>query len=154
MNRVANISSIPREYMDDPEFETKLKTVMVGKAVGSEKLYVNMDYVKPGAASAKYHSHTRQEEFFLILAGQGLLRMDGEERAVGPGDVVAKPAGKRIAHQFINTGSEILQILDVGTVEPGDVVEYPEENTVLLKDSRLVFSTGDALQEWTSDPNE
>jgi uncharacterized cupin superfamily protein len=30
---------------------------------------VNIDYVKPGAKSTKFHSHSLQEEFFLILNG-------------------------------------------------------------------------------------
>lgn len=154
MQKVVNINGMPDEYVDDRGFASGLKTALLGRAAGCEKIYVNVDYVKPGAASAKYHSHTSQEEFFLILAGYGILRMDGEERTVGQGDAVAKPAGKGIAHQFVNTGSEVLQILDVGIAEAGDIVEYPEEGTVLIKDLKLAFRKQDALKDWTSEPNQ
>ena len=67
MSKVLNIASCPTEFMDDPNFASPVKTLMLGAAAGSEKLYVNIDYVKPGGESTKYHSHSLQEEFFLIL---------------------------------------------------------------------------------------
>ena len=51
MNKILNLDNIPKEYMDDPDFKTKMKTVLVGDALGSEKIYVNIDYVKPGGKS-------------------------------------------------------------------------------------------------------
>lgn len=41
-----------------------LITKYLGAAAGSEKIYVNIDYVPSKAYSAKYHSHSQQEEFF------------------------------------------------------------------------------------------
>ena len=153
MNHISNINSIPREFIYDPDFTSAMKTVMVGDSVGSEKMYVNIDYVKPGAASVKYHMHSRQEEFYLIMSGTGLLRMNGEETAVKAGDVVSAPAGKDSGHQFINNGTEILQILDVGTRQKDDVITYPDENVILIKDRRMVFSLDDGIRNWTSEPN-
>lgn len=154
MKRISHIDKIPREYIIDPDFETLMKTVLIGDAIGCEKLNVNVDYVKPGAVSVKYHSHSRQEEFFLIMNGVGTLRMDGEEIQVKKGDVIAKPAGKDIAHQFINNGSEILQILDVGTREQGDIAFYPDENKVFVRDKKLIFDMKDNNSDWSSEPNE
>lgn len=153
MNNISNVDSIPKEYMYDPDFQTKLKTILVGDAIGCEKIYVNIDYVKPGAVSVKYHSHSRQEEFFLILSGKGILRIDGKEVSIKTGDVISKPAGKDIAHQFINNSEEILQILDVGTREEDDIITYPDENVVFLKDTKLVFNINDKVKKWTSEPN-
>jgi len=125
MAKVLNLDNIPKEYVDDPNFEGKMKTLYLGAAAGSERIYVNVDFVKPGAKSVKYHAHSRQEECFLILAGAGVLRMDDKEIPVKKGDFVAKPAGRGIAHQFINTGTEILEILDCGLTEADDVITYP-----------------------------
>jgi uncharacterized cupin superfamily protein len=154
MLKVLNIDKLPGEFVDDPEFELEMKTVYLGTAAGSEKIYVNIDYVKPGAKSVKYHSHSRQEEFFFILKGSGILRMKGEEVPVKQGDFVAKPAGLDIAHQFINNGSEILQILDCGTNERDETITYPDEEVILLKKQRLIFRILDALKDWSSDPNK
>jgi uncharacterized cupin superfamily protein len=53
--------------MYDPDFQSKMKTILIWDAIGCEKIYENIDYVKPGAESVKYHSHSKQEEFFLII---------------------------------------------------------------------------------------
>jgi uncharacterized cupin superfamily protein len=153
MLRVFNIDNIPDEFVDDPQFESSMKTKYLGAAAGSEKIYVNIDYVKPGAKSVKYHSHSRQEEFFLILAGSGVLRMKDKESPVRQGDFLAKLAGKDIAHQFINDGSEVLQILDCGLNEKDETIAYPDEGIILLKKQRLAFKISDALKDWSSDPN-
>ncbi|WP_312693751.1 cupin domain-containing protein [Caproiciproducens sp.] len=149
---ISNIDKIPNKYIDDPDFQTPLKTILIGDAIGCDKFYVNMDFVKPGGKSTKYHFHSQQEEFFMIMSGSGLLRMNGEEVQIGKGDVISKPAGKEIAHQFINNGSEILQILDVGTREANDIVTYPDENVLLVKNRKLVFNLNDHIENWSSGP--
>ena len=153
MKYVSNLLRIPEEFVDDPEFLSKLKTVRVGDAIGTEQFYVHVDYVKPGAASTKYHAHDLQEEFFLVMAGTGTLRFDGQEMRVSPGDVIAKPAGKGLAHQFINDGAEILQILDIGTRVMRDAIVYPDEGTVYVKGQKRTFHLRDSIEGWSSDPN-
>jgi len=88
------------------------------------------------------------------MSGNGILRMNEEEIQIKTGDVISKPAGKDIAHQFINNGSEILQILDVGTREKDDIVKYPDENVILIKDEKLAFNINENIKDWTSEPNE
>ena len=134
MIKILNKDTCPAHFTSP-----SLQTTELGTAAGNEKLYVNIDYVQPGAKSTKYHSHSLQEEFFLILKGSGILRMNDETAPVQAGDFVAKPAGRGIAHQFINDGTEVLEILDCGTKEANDVVNYPDE-PVRGKD-------------WKSDPN-
>jgi len=110
-----------------------LTTRLLGAAAGSERLYLNIDYVPPQALSTKYHSHSQQEEFFLILHGQGVLRLNNQEQPVKKGDFIAKPAGRNIAHTFYNPGNDTLVILDAGTVEPEDTCYYPDDDTYLHK---------------------
>ena len=153
MYKISNINTIPDEYIDDPNFESKLKSLLIGDALGSEKIYVNIDFVKPGGKSTIYHSHSRQEEFFLIMSGNGLLRINEEEVPVKTGDVTSKPAGKNIAHQFINNSTEILQILDVGNRDKDDVAIYPDENKIFIRNKKLVFNINDNIENWTSEPN-
>ena len=151
---IHNLDTVPDEYTDDPGFESRLKTKYLGALAGSERIYVNIDYVKPGAKSVKYHSHSLQEEFFLILRGRGSLRIQEKIVPVKQGDFFAKPAGKGIAHQFINDGDEVLEILDCGIDDKNDVVEYPDEDLLMLKGSRLVFKKVQTLKDWSSDPSE
>lgn len=154
MNNISNINNIPEEFIYNSDLKSNLKTLLIGDAIGCEKIYVNIDYVKPNSVSVKYHSHSKQEEFFLILSGDGILRLDGKEIPIKKGDVISKIAGRNISHQFINNSSEMLQILDVGTREKGDIVTYPDENIVYLKDQNLVFNLRHNNDKWISEPNE
>lgn len=146
-----NIHQLPKGVEID--FLGKAQTAYLGKAAGSEKIYVNIDKIEPGNKSCKYHSHVKQEEFFLILKGCGTLRYDGEEVSVKEGDFIAKPAGKNIAHQFINDGFDVLEILDMGLNVKDDITYYPDEETYYLTGEGQVFSKKDHLKDWTSEPN-
>ena len=42
-----------------------------------------------------YHSHEHRDEVWTVMSGEGRVILDGEERRVGPGDVVSMPAGCR-----------------------------------------------------------
>lgn len=154
MNKIHNLTKLPSEFIDDPKFETKLRTKYLGAAAGSEKLYINIDYVKPGGKSVKYHSHSHQEEFFAILKGNGLLKFNDEEIQITTNDFFAKPAGKGIAHQFINNSDEILIILDCGTKDENDEVYYPDENITYIKREKKAYRDGKLIKDWSSEPNE
>ena len=148
---IYSLSDIPNEYTDDPKFESELMTKYIGALAGSEKLYINIDSLKPGAKSSKFHSHTLKEEFFIILKGSGKVRINENLFSVKKGDFFSKPAGKGISHQFINDSSDILEILDCGINDKNDIVEYPEENIILVQGK--AYEKSAAVREWTSDPN-
>jgi mannose-6-phosphate isomerase-like protein (cupin superfamily) len=48
----------------------------------------------PGTASQE-HYHTEAEEVYYVIEGQGAVRVDGETRSIGPGDVVVIVPGQR-----------------------------------------------------------
>ena len=47
----------------------------------------------PAGTATDRHHHKLSEEFYYLLAGRGLMEIDGEEREVGRGDAVLIPAG-------------------------------------------------------------
>jgi mannose-6-phosphate isomerase-like protein (cupin superfamily) len=63
----------------------------------------------PAGAVTTPHLHRVSEELYLFTAGRGRMRLDGEERDVGPGDCVVIPPGT--PHQVRNTGDEPLTLL-------------------------------------------
>ncbi|MFB0920020.1 MAG: cupin domain-containing protein [Oscillospiraceae bacterium] len=132
-----------------------LITKSLGAAAGSSKIYVNIDSVPQGGVSTKYHSHSQQEEFFLVLEGTGTLRLNDETMPVKKGDFFAKPGGRGIAHTFYNPNPAPLVILDIGTVEPEDTCYYPEEDMYLHKSNGVNRPYhGEVVDKgWTSDPN-
>ncbi len=64
--------------------------------------------VAPGTATEE-HYHRVSEELYYFVAGTGRVRVDGEERVVGPGDCVVLPPGAR--HKLCNDGDEPLVLL-------------------------------------------
>lgn len=150
---IKNIERLSKEFIWGDS--AGLITKSLGAAGGSQKIYVNIDYVPPKAYSTKCHSHSQQEEFFIILSGIGILRLNGREWTVKPGDFFAKPAAQDIAHTFYNSGIENLVILDVGTNEKEDTCYYPDEDMYLQKsnEQRRIFRGSAIEPSWTSEPN-
>lgn len=150
---ILNIDSLAEKFIYHDDIG--LITQSLGAAAGSQKLYVNIDSVPPKAYSTKYHSHSQQEEFFLILEGCGTLRLNGEEYPVKKGDFIAKPSAQNIAHTFYNSSNDILFILDVGTKEKEDTCYYPDEEIYLHKSNgeNKVLRKQSVANGWTSDPN-
>jgi mannose-6-phosphate isomerase-like protein (cupin superfamily) len=64
--------------------------------------------LEPGR-STQEHFHRVTEEIYYITHGQGLMRIEGDELTVKPGDAIAILPGRR--HKIFNTGTEALRLL-------------------------------------------
>ena len=62
----------------------------------------------PGTASQE-HIHTEAEEVYYVMSGRGGIRVDGETREIGPGDVVVIVPGER--HKVWQVGEKDLVLL-------------------------------------------
>jgi uncharacterized cupin superfamily protein len=109
----------------EPGGETFGFTTLIGRTAGLRRIGVNLDVVRPGERSARFHWHRDEEECFLVLGGSGWLDVADQRFRVGPGDFFAKPEGPSRPHQFVNDGAEDLRILSIGEHRPEDRVEYP-----------------------------
>jgi mannose-6-phosphate isomerase-like protein (cupin superfamily) len=47
----------------------------------------------PSGGATERHYHKLSEEFYFIQEGRGTMEIDGEEKAVQPGDAILIPAG-------------------------------------------------------------
>ncbi|MFA9378783.1 MAG: cupin domain-containing protein [Lachnotalea sp.] len=153
MSRVGNVNHIIDKFVWKDKIG--LITKELGKSVGSQKIYINLDSVPPKGFSTKYHSHSQQKEFFYIVSGNGILRLNDQETTVTLGDFLSKPAGENISHTFYNSGTEPLLILDIGTTEKEDTCYYPDEDIYLYKSNgkNNAFKGEAFLKNWLSDPN-
>jgi uncharacterized cupin superfamily protein len=82
---------------------------------------INIGVLAPGQPSCMYHREDEQEDF-LVLAGECLLLVEGEERRLGPWDFVHCPPWTE--HVFVGAGEGGCVVLAIGTRSGGDVV-YP-----------------------------
>lgn len=79
--------------------------------------------IRPGEQTA-LHRHIRSEELYHVMAGEGVMTLDGEQFTIRPGDSIAISPGT--SHRVRNTGSETLVILCCCSPP------YTHDDTVLL----------------------
>jgi uncharacterized cupin superfamily protein len=75
------------------------------------QLGVNVTVLAPGEPMAMYHWDDDQEDF-LLLAGEALLVIEGEERPLRPFDLVHCPAGTR--HVIVGAGTANAVLVAIG----------------------------------------
>ncbi len=85
--------------------------------VDVEGLSVGMTILSPGKSSS-FHSHDIECETWIIVSGQGEVRVGEERELVGPESVVFLP--RNINHQIINTGQEPLRMFWIYTPPGGE----------------------------------
>ncbi len=72
---------------------------------------INLSVLRPGEFMAMYHWEADQEDF-LVLAGEALLIVEGEERPLRQWDFVHCPAGTK--HVIVGAGDAPCVVLAVG----------------------------------------
>jgi mannose-6-phosphate isomerase-like protein (cupin superfamily) len=73
--------------------------------LGSRNLSVTWVDVSPGAEQ-RIHSHAESEQIYVIVRGQGRMRVAGDEEEVGEGDLIFIPPATE--HGIVNVGPEPL----------------------------------------------
>ena len=132
----------------------------LGHGTAATKLGMSIDTVAPGMRSCPYHFHYAQEEAFVVLEGEGTLRVAGERLAIAPGDVIFIPPGPAYPHQIINTSEAPLKYLSISTKDSPEVVEYPDSGKYLASATRDGNAYGfarmhrekDDLDYWDGEP--
>jgi uncharacterized cupin superfamily protein len=132
---VANIHELTLEHYSRGELVESRGTRVIGPAVAgsaARDLGCSYDIVPPGKTSCPYHLHYAEEEMFVILEGEGTLRVAGERIPIRAGDVIDIPPGPEYPHQIVNTGSTDLRYLSISTQRRPEVCEYPDSNKYQL----------------------
>jgi uncharacterized cupin superfamily protein len=105
----------------------------------------------PGKRLAPRHYHMLEEEHALILEGQVTL-LSGEQRhEMKPGDYVCFPAGLKVGHSFLNSGSGPCRYLMIGERNPNDVCVYPDSNKMAvaaLRTQQAIFDMSGVRRYW------
>jgi len=107
------------------------------------ELGVNIHVLAPGEPNCMYHGEDVQEDF-LVLSGECLLLVEGQERRLQAWDFVHCPGWTE--HVFVGAGSGPCAILMIGTRKPDDSVVYPV--------SELALGHRAGVERETRDPRE
>lgn len=75
-----------------------------------------------------YQRHAHRSEHWFVVAGRGVVTLDGVDRAVDPGSAIDVPVGT--AHRIDNTGPEPLVFIEVqhGTSFGEDDIERLDDD--------------------------
>ena len=93
-----------------------------------EEVGFNIGILRPGEPNCMYHAEEAQEDF-LVLAGECLLIVEGEERHLKAWDFVHCPA--RTEHVFVGAGDGPCLVVAVGARRKGRGIRFPVNETAL-----------------------
>lgn len=141
----------------EPLYETLGAALAEGTA--ARKVGASVDTVPPGKRSCPYHFHHANEEMFIVIEGEGTLRVAGEMLPLRAGDVVFIPPGADYPHQIINTSQAPLKYLSISTMESPEICEYPDSGKYQAMASargarvfRAIQRSDKTLDYWDGEP--
>ena len=108
------------------------------------QLGINLRVLAPGEPMAMYHRENDQEDF-LVLAGEALLIIEGDERPLRQWDFVHCPAGTD--HVFVGAGEGPCAVLMIGSRRE-DRVHYPVNPVAAKYDASVNTATDDPEQAY------
>ena len=97
---------------------------LVDADIGAVDVDLHVNRIRAGTAPGPYHLHTTSENVYLVVAGDVVVRIDGEDHRLGPGDAAFIPPG--IAHSATNVGSVDAELIEIYAPAAVDFVEVPE----------------------------
>jgi uncharacterized cupin superfamily protein len=117
--------------------------VFEGEIGDFPQLGINVEVMRPGDVMAIYHWEADQEDF-LVLAGEALLIVEGEERPLRQWDLFHCPAGTN--HVIVAAGDLPCVVLAVGA---RDRSTGPDWGSYVVDDAAIRHGAG--VEEETND---
>ncbi len=114
---------------------------------------VNVQVMEPGQPNCKYHDEPVQEDF-LVLHGECIAIVDGEEKPLRQWDFFHCPAG--VAHVFVGAGDGPCAVLMIGSRRT-DAAHYPVNDVAAKYGASVDRETDEpeeAYAEWRKRPWE
>jgi uncharacterized cupin superfamily protein len=112
---------------------------------------LNVQIMQPGKPNCRYHSEPVQEDF-LVLHGECIAILDGEERRLQQWDFVHCPADTE--HVFVGAGDGPCAVLMVGSRRE-DAPRYHVNDVAAKYDASVKRPTSDpaeAYADWKQEP--
>lgn len=97
---------------------------LVDAAIGANQVDLHLNIIKAGSQAGPYHFHKQVENVYYVLEGEALIRIDGTNHRVMPGQAVFIPPG--VPHSATNLGDTDLRILEIYAPVNVDFVEVED----------------------------
>lgn len=146
---IRNFHDAPRErFVRAPRYDSE--TASMTKGTAAQQMGASFDIVAPGQQSCPYHFHYAEEEMFIVIQGEGTLRVAGELVPIKAGDVISIPAGPEYPHHIINTSDAPLHYLSISTQKEPEICVYPDSGKVgsFAPGLRLLHKREAGLDYW------
>jgi uncharacterized cupin superfamily protein len=105
--------------------------------------------LQPGKPSGMYHAETNQEDF-LVISGECLLLVEGEERLLRAWDFVHCPAGTE--HIFVGAGDGPCVIFMTGGRTRAKSIVYPRSDVARSHGAGVETETSSAADAYAPFP--
>jgi uncharacterized cupin superfamily protein len=115
----------------------------------SPKLGIGVHVLPPGEAPGFYHAESEQEGF-LVLSGECLAVVEGQERRMRQWDYLHCPPGTE--HITIGVSEEPCAILMVGTRDPERSIHYPVNETAARHGASVARATSSPREAYADRP--
>jgi len=123
----------PPQYRKEIEGRSRKR---LAKTAGLTQFGVNICTLKPGAQSSQRHWHENEDELVYVLKGEVVLREDGGDIVLRPGEAAAWKAGVANGHCLVNRSAADAVFLEVGTRAPADKADYPDIDMKVERDDK------------------
>jgi quercetin dioxygenase-like cupin family protein len=92
--KIVKINEVPRDHLGPPMHKGKVETQVL--VPDSQDSFVDILHFSKGARN-RLHTHP-VDQVLVVVAGEGIVATDKEERKVTVGDVILFPAGEKHWH--------------------------------------------------------
>jgi uncharacterized cupin superfamily protein len=110
---------------------------------------INVQVLQPGEPNCMYHGENAQEDF-LVLFGECLLLVEGEERPLAQWDFVHCPAWTQ--HVFVGAGQGPCAILMVGARPQQEELLYPVVDVARKRHAGVLKETSSGREAYAPFP--
>ncbi len=143
----------------------------LSEAAGAQSSGLHVAHLPEGRRGSPPHSHSVEEEIFVVLEGRGTLELfpsprqaqrgvEHETHELRAGHVVARPGGTGISHMF-RGGTRGMTMLVYGTRDPNDMAYYPRSNKINFRGLGLIgrlehldYDDGEPLDYGNGEPDD
>jgi uncharacterized cupin superfamily protein len=119
-------------------------------AAKSPLLGIGVHVLHPGEAPGMYHSESNQQEGFLVLSGECIVVVEGEERRMRSWDYLHCPPGT--AHITVGAGDGPCAIVMVGTRDPDHTINYIADPVAAKHGAAVAVDTESPAEAYADRP--
>ena len=108
MFKILHLDRCPASPME-PDRGEQVK--LIDPSLGTEKLDVHLNRLRPGGPPGKLHHHTNADNVYIVKRGEGTLTVEGKPHRIRENDVVYIPAGTK--HALANSSESPLELFEI-----------------------------------------